>query len=736
MFTQVLLFLLIVFALISGCAAPQTAAPQADLTPETAASPTPAAEATATTEAPRPTPARTSTYRMSRPMGSATFAPYKPNKVEVQPAVVAYSTALSDLSNPELAQLLTPEQQTALEENGFVVVPEGTQQIYQLYKDAHDQGIPIFVTTDATLHSFHVLYDYCLRYAEKERFIADIQALNQVLLDEAQFQYSQATGKTKEAAKRNWAYFTVAARLLDPNALIADEVKDLVEGELALIEAHSGFAPSPIFGYTEDYSQYVPRGHYTRNEDFERYFRAMMWYGRMAFRLKPGDTPEAIEMGRMETRQAILITLTLLNRQVNGEEAMAVWDRVYRPTVFFVGESDDYNVYDYVQLSVAVYGIQLDLETLETIEKKLDTFIERAMTLRAPKIVSTLVYEDEDPTVVTRGFRFMGQRFVPDSYVFQELVFNKVGDTSNPRLFPKGLDVPAVLGSERAYDILLDVYDEGRYANYQEQMEKLRQEFASLPDEQWTENLYWNWLHSLRPLLNVKGEGYPVFMQNQAWVDKDLNTLLGSWAELRHDTILYAKQSYTVRAVSAPPTDETRGYVEPQPEVYGRLASLARQMHDGLDERGLLNDELSGKIKDLEDLLLTLKTISEKELANQPLTEEEYDVIRFIGGRLEGITTFSEELTGEIASEADEKMAIVADVHTDTNTGQVLEEGAGDAFTIYAVVPVDGQTVVTKGGVFSYYEFTQPMSERLTDEAWQAMSPKPDLPVWTASFIK
>ena len=731
---RILLSLLTAGALIAGCApqSQETVTPQAGLTPEITASPTTAAEATATTAAPRPTPARSSTYRISRPMGSTTFATYKPNEVKVQPAVVAYSTALSGLANPELVQRLSAEQQAALEANGFVVVPEGPQQIYQLYKSAQEQGVPIFVTTDAMLHTFHVLYDYSLRYAEKAHFLTDIQALNQVLLDEAQFQYSQATGKTKEAAKRNWAYFTVAARLLDPNAPIADEVKDLVEGELALIEAHQGFAPSPIFGYKEDYSQYVPRGHYTRNEDFERYFRAMMWYGRMAFRLKPGKSPEAIEMGRMETRQAILIAITLLNRKVNGEEAMAVWDRVYRPTAFFVGESDDYNVYDYVQLCAAVYGIQLDLTTLEENVKKLDTFIDRAMTLRPPKIVSTLVYAGEDPTVVTRGFRFMGQRFIPDSYMFQELVFSKV----DGRMFPKGLDVPAVLGSERAYDILLDVYDEGSHANYTEQMEKLRQEFASLPDEQWTENLYWSWLHSLRPLLDVKGDGYPVFMQNQAWVDKDLSTFLGSWTELRHDTILYAKQSYTVKAIAPLPPEETRGYVEPQPEVYGRLAALARQMRDGLDKRGLLNDELRGKIKDLEDLLLTLKTISEKELTNQPLSEDEYSTIRFIGARLEGITTFSAELTGELASEADERMAIVADVHTDPNSGQVLEEAVGDAFTIYAIVPIEGQATLTQGGVFSYYEFLQPMSERLTDETWQAMSPKPDLPVWTGSFIR
>ena len=92
-------------------------------------------------------------------------------------------------------------------------------------------------------------------------------------------------------------------------------------------------------------------------------------------------------------------------------------------------------------------------------------------------------------------------------------------------------------------------------------------------------------------------------------------------------------------------------------------------------------------------------------------------------------------IIGKITSEADERMALVADVHTDSNTRQVLEEGVGDAFPIYVVVMVEGEQVVAVGGVFSYYEFKQPMSDRLTDEAWQAMSPKPDLPTWTGSFI-
>jgi hypothetical protein len=158
-------------------------------------------------------------------------------------------------------------------------------------------------------------------------------------------------------------------------------------------------------------------------------------------------------------------------------------------------------------------------------------------------------------------------------------------------------------------------------------------------------------------------------------------------------------------------------------------------MLDGLGERKLLNDELRGKLMGMENLLLTLKTVSEKELRGEALSEVEILFIRRIGDRLEQLTTFSGTMEDQMASEADERMAVIADVHTDPNSGQVLEEGVGDAFPIYVIVPAEGGRALALGGVFSYYEFKQPLADRLTDEAWQAMDPRPAQPAWTGSFI-
>jgi hypothetical protein len=295
---------------------------------------------------------------------------------------------------------------------------------------------------------------------------------------------------------------------------------------------------------------------------------------------------------------------------------------------------------------------------------------------------------------------------------------------------PKGLDVMAALGSDRAWE-LLD--DQKHYSNYVEQMEMLWGMVANITDAEWTKNLYYLWLYSLLPLLNDPGEGYPMFMQSDAWVDKQLMTALSSWAELRHDTILYAKQSYST--LGGPP-EAPIGYVEPVPRVYARLAALCRMMISGLGKRSLLSELIGSKLGLLHDFLRSLQAISVKELTGTPFNETEIQVIRRSGDTLELVTSLPEN--ENYISDADTKMAVIADVHTDPNSKTILEVGVGNPMVIYVAVPIGNEIVLTRGGTFSYYEFVQPMSDRLTDEAWQTLlqaGSAPPMPSWVGSFV-
>jgi len=652
-----------------------------------------------------------------------------------------------------------------LAENGFVVTPGYKNEMYDIYTECKKKGEPIFVTTDAILHTSHIFFDYLLRILEIESLYDTAVELTDKMLDLSTQQYNEAKDpEVKEAARLNIGFFAVAKKQFDPEYEVSFNLENIVKKEIENIKAHQGFRFRELLTYVkehslmktpyayEDYSQYVPRGHYTRNEKFKRYFNALMWYGRVDFKLKPGKKEPAITHGKKMTLQALLMTDALLR----DEKAYRLWRKLYEPIVYFVGKTDDLYADDYIKLIKEIFPSEGTVDKYNDRER-LNSFIEEAMKLRPPKILSgAAVSGNGDISTSTKGFRFMGQRFIPDSYMFQQLVFGVKRMTYKGgrrpftmeiipyvgpvRAFPRGLDILAILGSKRALEIL-EKEGDTEYEDYYEQLDKLKKEFALKKEKEWKQNLYWRWLYSLLPLLeeNKNKEGIPEFMQNTAWIDKEIQTTLASWAELRHDTILYAKQSYTAipKSIAIPPKF-TYGYVEPYPEVYGRIKEMMHDIRNNLNALEITPEGVSEKISAFEDLLAKLKIISEKELAQKPLTKEEYELIWNIGATLSSLKSFPEEIMEKIGSSTDEKIDLVADVHTDPNTKQVLEEGVGSPFNIWVIIKDSKGKRLCHGAVFSYYEFKQPMSNRLTDEKWQEMqreNRRPPQPTWTDSFI-
>ena len=659
------------------------------------------------------------------------FGLYYPSPVMITPSSVQYQVKadFSNVINFEDFNFNDAEKQF-LYNNYFLVSPKrlkngsGYKEIYDVYNECREHGIPIFITTDAMLHTFHLCFDTILKELEEKRFYKDLHNLLTALLDETLYQrYPAITdSEAKTAMLRTIDYLITAKLLLDSTYVPPIPEGEYIE-EIKLIKACGLPTISPIMGYEEDYSQYRVRGHYTRSDTLKQYFRSMMWLGRMAF---AGD-PKFKSLSRQATLSALLLIQAFERITVNGEISMDVWDRIYSPTVFLVGKSDDITPLQYLDLAHQVYGhnfAQLDVNSLGN-GPEFDEFLTVAENLPGPKIT----YGGQP-----QGMRFMSQRFVPDSYILDELVFDKIPSL---RFMPKGLDVMVVLGSERARQHLKDM-GEMTDQVYADKLDSLCVEFKSYSSEVWAQNLYWNWLYSLMPLLFPKSNGYPSFMIKPAWMDKELFAALGSWAELRHDTILYAKQSGTELGIPEASALE-QGYVEPNPHLYGRLASLARFFITGLKDRGLLFQKFRIHLEHFEALAGSLKSISEKELSKQSLSPEDYQLICNFGLEIEAIGEFTEwaETSGP-SPMADDEMPVIADVHTDFNSGTCLEEGVGYPFAIYVITPVEGQLKITKGAGFSYYEFIQPMTQRMTDEAWREMlrsdSP-PALPHWTSTFI-
>ncbi|MFH2025429.1 MAG: DUF3160 domain-containing protein [bacterium] len=660
------------------------------------------------------------------------FGTYHPYPANFTPDVPTFSVE-SDFSNVAnfsmIEWMLNSTDSTLLLQNHFTVKKSRYKQLYDIYNDCTWNGMPIFVTTDAVLHTYHVLFDRFLSEIEVQKFIEMLDVLTETLINQTESVFTQSTKpEAKEAARRNLAFLCVAKKLLNGTEVtIPDTVSALVDSELVLIENHDGFHYSPIFGYFSklDYSQFQPRGHYTKSEELKAYFKAMMWYGWTIFTMEPNLFGN---IAYRHSLQALILTQMLYNLEANGKPLLDLWEEIYEPTVFFVGKTDDPNIRDYKEIADQIYGtnyLYLSPDSL-TNSSLLNSFMTEAQKLPEPKIPNWIYGAGN----TYKGFRFMGQRFIPDSYMFAHLVFPEVDN----RLFPKGLDIMAILGSDRAYTLLDSLYEETSYQNYPEKIAEFKTEFSSYSPGVWAQNLYWNWLYCLMPLLYEKGNGYPFFMQTLAWADKELLTALASWAELRHDTILYAKQSTTPRGGSPGPP---KSYVEPNPHLYARLASLVHFTREGLDSRNLLLEGFQDKLDLFESLLLFLRDVSIKELENIPLSDSEYENIFCFGKVMQDLVSVVNDPLIPWEMDTDD-MAVVADVHTDSNTDQCLEEGVGYPLEVLVIVNEGGTVRITRGAIFSYYEFIQPIAERLTDEAWREMlagSTPPDLPEWVASFI-
>ncbi|MDF1539793.1 MAG: DUF3160 domain-containing protein [Candidatus Thorarchaeota archaeon] len=624
----------------------------------------------------------------------------------------------------------TPEVQEQIQEHYFAAIPDTINQFYEVYGSNSLEAYPSFVTADSLLHAYHVIYDTVLQRCEENNFTSDIMDLTNHMIEVTEAQSELlSTSRWQQAALKNLAFFSVAMKILDEEWSAPSSVFILVEEVLNLMVKAEGFKTSWFMGQKEDFSQYTPRGHYTRSEALKKYFKVMMWFGRIGFRLYPHDDwilQEANEeRGRNETAQAILLTVALMDSSsVFPESGMAnqTWTNIYDTSSFFVGVSDDLTPFEYMKMIESIYGRNPAVGILEN-ETALQTFRNKTSTCRNPEILSSYLMDTGDASINTKGLRFMGQRFVPDSYILGQLVYKNVG---LDRTMPKGLDVMASFGSARAWELLED--DKG-VLNYVNQSIMLQDRYGNLTATTWTQNLYWLWLYSFTPLLQGIEEGQPSFMLDPAWTDKQLLTSLGTWTELRHDTILYAKQSYTYDTFGSPPTPPP-GYVEPVPALYARLSSLCKMMIDGLGSRYVLDFEARNKLMTLYNTLRSMQAISEKELQGIPLNETECEKMKHVGSILSSLEGF-----GTAGGRAE----LVVDVNTDTPNGEVLQEATGKPMMILVAVPDEnGVPFLARGAMYSYYEFIQPMSQRLTDEEWWSIintDSTPPMPDWVSSFV-
>ena len=659
-------------------------------------------------------------------------------KLNFKPANSKDVVNMDNLINPFQLKEFDSKLYNMLGKNGFAIVPAEHNQLFHVYEKNDYADFPSFVTTDLYLQLFHLYFDCVLRDVEEKHLDSLMIVFSSQMEAEMKTLTSSQDAEVKAAAEFGQAWFAVAswlfshdkapasaAKLNVPEAykkMVMEEITKAIDAENGYSDMLEYFPPEEMFGY----SLFRPRGHYTRSKVCSRYFRGMMWLQTAHF-----GTNKPSKM------KQIALIANVFNQQ---PKLRAIYNKVSEPITYLMGTPDNVTL---IQVANRIKEMGLPIEQLlssrkemANLTKDIEDIAKRQMRIELKK---------------TRGSKYvvdiMPQRYQPDA---EALITTTDQDSPvSLRPCPKGLDWMAVMGLPGAERILIDELKETqRWTGFPKALTTARKKAATTP---WGACVANQWMYTLQSLGDT-AQSLPYFMQSPQWQKKNLNTALASWAELKHDAILYAKQPMLAECGDGGPEPPVvKGYVEPNVKFWEKAIALVTRMDKVLTTYGLQTEKAKAVYERIKEMAEFCRDISKKELNGGKITDEEYNQIEIIGSTVENISLelVSEDnqmLQGwsDVVS-TDKKVAVVADVFTAGGENVaiddkcVLYEGVGPAYEIYVVVEIDGSLYLTRGSVFSYREFTRLMSDpRMTDEEWQEelkKSPTGGTPSWMKEII-
>lgn len=628
---------------------------------------------------------------------------------------------------------LNANEEAALASRGFAISKrvQFPSFVYG-YETIYAADLPVYVSADSILYAVHESYDALLKAVEYGSLIPTLTRLLTSM--RGRLEASQTAGLPADAVNDADTYLSVTRSLLsgtfDPpvaggNAGIA---KELFDGATAA----SGAKPVTLFDVerTVDFSQFEPRGHYTESEELKRYFKAMMWLGRIDFRMLETQPDHTQVFHRRQLEAAYVL------QQLMDDTSQADWKRIDDTIGAFVGEPDAMTVPELDSLLA-----DLKVTSPADLANLSDQTIAQAIVsggYGTQRISSHIMINGlgSGTMPLSSAFLFFGQRYVIDSHVFSNVVYDRVQEGRQFRMMPNPLDAAfAAFGNSQAGLLLAPELTKFEYSP---DLASMRVLADAHPQTFWDANLYNLWLGSLRTLspnatelANPAAAGIPSVAASEAWGRRLLNTQLASWAELRHDTILYAKQSYTGGSSCEFPD----AYVDPYPQLFVKLGEFATRGSTLVSQLDLsqapwVQQSATAYFQNLKNVVGILQKMAEDQRTGAPHSAEH---IAFINqavkiqmgcGDPAGLEGWYAQLFYNPV-DGIEFDPIIADVHTQPTdeggnpVGKVLHVGTGMPRLMVVTVESCNGPRGYVGLASSYFEKTTENFERMTDEEWQ-----------------
>lgn len=675
---------------------------------------------------------------------------------------------------------LSASQEKYLDENRFLLIDYDQVPFFksgynfdQWLRDADSMGggsiydrkpeDAVLITPDTVLHAYHKYFELTLEKLEQqelsdalEEFLTglhtnlaeavrtsrgEVKTRYQNL--EAQIVLARILLENKSAAKPN--YFNNPRE--EEEYLINDETVDSLDNADKLLKKYSGdltpelikaiasdlteiyaaknVGASPLFTQYDsqlktDYTQFTPRSHYAKNSTLRAYFRAMMYLGRSSYILHS-------DLGLADAN--LLVKQMAISR--SGGAPLAAWKKITAVTDFYAGESDDLTYTEWKDFTADILGDRIvydaDLISAETIAE-LKNNLDK---IRKPKILSDIIIDEnmaerDKASLLNESlsFRIFGQKFSFDASIINNLTAGEEKTEVKLPSTPSALFVPAAIGDLRAEKYIGDFlkntagFKSEEVTNFFTKFKKEKISIGAVVESDWYNSLGSSWLYVLGALTRNYGKNYPLYMQSASFPDKQIQTFLGSYTELKHDTLLYAKQSYAELGAGGddrPIPAVVKGFVEPNLEFWNKFNKLIDRTEILFEDNNLfINQNAEERLREFKKIAALYTKIAEQELRNQPISDEDYEILRTTD-----LSFMAQPFEAVDPTETSGQTALIADIHTDAVKKKILYEATAKPYLMLALVGNENSPRVVAGLVYNHYELTDSLDTRLTDEKWR-----------------
>ena len=362
----------------------------------------------------------------------------------------------------------------------------------------------------------------------------------------------------------------------------------------------------------------------------------MMYLGRSSYFMQK-------DIGITDTN---LLTKQFGIKSQTGVTPSDPWQKIMAITAFYAGQSDDVTYTEWQNFETGILGnsqlTDADLTSQANIQKMADSINQ----IRLPKILSDVVVDENiysqtksDLLRNSLSFRVFGQRFSFDGWILNDLTAGQEKTDVKLPSTPSALFIPAALGDAQAQKHSGEFLQKTAGFNSDEvtgffgKLAQKQSDISKLTQTDWFGSMGSAWLYVLGSLTKTYDKTFPAYMQAPAFLDKQIQTSLGSYTELKHDTLLYAKQSYAERGgggdENPPLPPVVKGYVEPNMDFWNRFGQLITQTKEIFSKNNLFGDsQVSARLQNFQDITDFYTSIANQEMQGKAISEADYEKLR------------------------------------------------------------------------------------------------------------